>query len=196
MSIFQQRKKAFLSNTVTEKNKRKMYFYFCKNKNYKKKYQVKLSHNFLYVHEWKTARTFHVKQYFSLLLPNVLKVKQTCYRPYIQILLHFVAVLRCSLHLFFQKKKKINLFPVNLFTSWGSMIWRTGGFGFGSSGWRTLSRSVAIASSSIADTWSLSTIQYSWSNYKKSLNKLAAELSWDPFIRVHHTMHIMKIFLE
>lgn len=106
MSIFQQRKKAFLSNTVTEKNKRKMYFYFCKNKNYKKKYQVKLSHNFLYVHEWKTARTFHVKQYFSLLLPNVLKVKQTCYRPYIQILLHFVAVLRCSLHLFFQKKKK------------------------------------------------------------------------------------------
>lgn len=109
MSIFQQRKKAFLSNTVTEKNKRKMYFYFCKNKNYKKKYQVKLSHNFLYVHEWKTARTFHVKQYFSLLLPNVLKVKQTCYRPYIQILLHFVAVLRCSLHLFFQKKKNQSL---------------------------------------------------------------------------------------
>lgn len=50
-------------------------------------------------------------------------------------------------------------------TSCGSMMWWTGGFGFGSLGWRTLSRSVAIASSSTADTRFLRVIQYSWSNW-------------------------------
>lgn len=136
--------------------------------------------------------------FFCLFHPSILKLKQRCIIELIHrslsLTTHTHTLEVQSPNLILSEKKDV--FPVKYFTSCGSMMWRTGGFGFGSSGWRTLSRSVAIASSSIADTWSLSTIQYSWSNYKKSLNKLVAELSWVPFIWVDHTLYNMKTFLN
>lgn len=51
-------------------------------------------------------------------------------------------------------------------TSWGSMIWST--LGLGSSGNSTRSLSVAMPSSSMADTWSRSDIQYSCSSWKST----------------------------
>lgn len=58
-----------------------------------------------------------------------------------------------------------------IITSWGSMICST--LGLGSSGNRTRSLSVAIPSSSMADTWSRSDIQYSCSSWK------CIRCSWD-----------------